>query len=820
MSLTWQTDVESDPPDAQPPPPGRNSRRGLTLLIICTLLAAALFAAWRTVRQRALQTEQRVQADVLAAHDLARQAVAGNDPELYTTLLQPEPAEWLAANRQLFENGLLFEGAARMIDLLPTSPSAISREVSLDPTLSQATVTTQHTLILSSTGRARQSLLLNQLHSYRLNAGVWRAAPPPPDFWLPEVIASSPSFTLHYPQRDQAVADLLYAELARLLPRACGLPGLTCPQGHQLTIRLTPDTAALAAASEPQAFLRHALGDGSASIVLPAPSLIGQPLDEAGRLFMARAYAQRVLAPLISGLAGYDCCERSLLARAIIQRQLYHLRLQPWPLTPDHYEALMGQGLSLGNVLILQIRDLDFLHSQSWLQMLSVVEFLEVSLPPGELLTYMESSLDFWLLRASRPEQFAVEWTEFVYERSRSAQRAADLDALPQGVLQRTCYEGETTAVQRYDLQGRGWQPAVSYAASDGRRTESIFPLPADYGNVVNEVGRDATGRRSARFVWLPPGGATTLFATHPGDGQPSLFAAYDGAAPHWRYTVLSPHYPQLLASIEEEWWQIELQTCGSAICDAEPWTVRPTWSANGADLLLEAYPTAAPGQQPYTLIRAGNRGENAVVVGQGFAPTWLDERHYAYLRPAPAHSGEEIIVASSANDRPLPIATAQDFMHLLQRDLPGGRALSFVSLQPMPTDSRLLLLHAVRPPIPEDIEPDSFLFLIHLAPDMVYTPEITLLYHSDGGLAYRPSPNGRWIAIRNANTWELLDLQSRELRPLGAVGAPTWSADGNWLAQSLAQHIMLHAPALSYSRPLVHQSGHCSASSLHWLSR
>lgn len=826
MSFRWQTDEDPDEPITPPPalaPPHRLSRRILTLLALFAVLATLVFLSWRSVRQRAIDAEERLQADVLSLHNLALNAVESGDGELYLTLLPPDQPRWKETQQQLLQNDLLFAGAARFYDLAPHAGAAPTPQVALDPTLTQATVTTQQSFAVSGTTSAPQSVTLRQIQALSLGATGWRLAPPPPAYWRPEIIVPGSSFTLRYPRRDEAVALRLHAQLERLLPQTCALPGLECPPEMHLTVRLVSDPDVLASGAQPEAFLHNNAWRGSGQIDLPAPSLVGQPVDESGEAFVARAYAARVLAPLISHLAGYDCCPRSLLARAIIERQLVHLGLRDWPLTPDHYEALMSQGLTLGNALILQARDIAFMGSDAWLQALSLVEFLEQSLPPGQLLSTMETSLDAWLLRADEPGSFVIEWTEAMYARSRSAQRAADLDPPPQGVLQLTCFGSEAVAVQRYELQGAGWQHGITYAASDGWQIEAVFPLPADYGEILKVARRDPQGNRAAGFVWVHRGGSSTLFETAPTDDSSSLFAPYDGAAPHWRYTVVSPHLPALRAAVEQEWWQMKLPQCDEGVCRDEIWKARPHWSPSGERLLLEAQ--AAGGNaslEEHTLFRAGSRGQNAVQIAGGFAPSWLDDTHYAYLRPARAQSGEEVVIASTGDDLPVPIVAAADFVQLLESGLPGGSALTLVRLQPVPNANYLMLLHAVRPStgVAVDIEPDSFLFTIRLTPELSRLAEIALLFHSDGALDFRPSPDGRWVAVRGANAWSLVNVQTGDSRPLGAVGAPAWSPDGAWLAQSRDYHIMLHAPGLEYRRPIVHQLGDCPFSSLQWLSR
>lgn len=824
MSFHWQTDDEADEAlhsEESGLPGNPRLRRAMWILGGLTLIAVGAFLAWRMVQQRTEAIEARVEADVLSAHELARSAADAGDEELYNSLLPSEIKAWTETQQALLRQDLLYSGTAHLYNLVPLRSTALTTEVTLDPSLSRATVFSYQSFAFTSTASFDEAVTLRQAQSYSLDEGGWRVAPPPPNFWSTQILLHGNALSLQYPERDEALALRLMSQLERLIPEMCALPGLQCPPDFRLTLRLVPDAAALVDATSPEAYLSGVTRREELEIELPAPSLAGQPLDEAGQALVARAYAIRTIAPLISHLSEYECCARGLLARAIVERQLYHLGLRDWPLTADDYEALMEEGMTLGNALVLQAREATAPLPETWRQMLSLVEFLEASLPSEELLSYMGASFDYWLLRAEEPGHFVVQWTEFVYARSRSAQLAGDLDPLPRGTIQLTCFESGTVAVQEYVLQGAGWQHGLTHTTPEGWQVEAVFPLPADYGHVIKESQRDDFGERVARYVWRYAGGSNVLFQTRGDDEGARLFAAYDGSAPHWRYTVLSPDHTALRTSLEQEWWQLDLAVCDGGDCEVQPHVARPSWSPDGEQLLLEMQPeTRAWGPEDLTLYRAGNRGENAVEVGRGFAPVWLGVSDYAFLRAAQAESGHELLVAATGDDSPHVVATSADFVALLDDELPGAQALQLERLQVSPRDQRLILVQATRPSPITDIEPDSFLFAARLSADMQQLEERQLLFHSDGELEFRLSPNGRWVAVSEGNQWTVVDLQSGIRQTLGAPGAPAWSPDGEWLAQSRDYHIMLHAPALDYKRPIVHELGDCPFSSLQWHSR
>ena len=819
MTFRWQTDEDNDDAVAQDrrePGAGRRLPRAVWLIASIAVVALIGFVAWRTLEKRAAETEARLRDDVLSVHGLASRAAGTGDDELYLSLLPAGLEGWRQTQQQLLQDGLAFAGAARFYDLVPLPGNATAGpEVTFDPTLSRATVSNQRTFALTGTAHLSQSITLRQMHTYSLGDAGWQLAPPPPDFWVPDIRLESDILSLEYPRRDEAVALRLLDELNRLLPDMCALPGMRCPSDLHLTLRLVSDPASLARAAAPNALL-----EGDLRLDLPAPSLVGQPLDANGQALVARAYAAQTLAPLISYLSGYECCNRSLLVRAILERQLHHLGLRPWPLGPDAYEQLLEDNLTLGDAMALQSLDGTRPAPEAWRYMLSIVEFLENALPPGALLTNLQRSLDRWIVQTSNPGAFAAQWAEFVYDHSRSAQVVDALDAPPRGTIQLTCYESEAVAVLRYDLQAGHWRHSLTYTPQNGWQVVSVVPLPADYGDVIKEARNGAGGERIARYLWRRSGGSTVLFETEPAADSASLFAPYDGSTPHWRYTVLSPDRVALRASVENEWWQLNLSVCDASGCRPQERLAQPHWSPDGAQLLLEARPLDKEwNPEELTVVHSGSRGQNAVSLGPGYSPVWLSDAHYAYLRAASGGLGQELFVAAAADDSSQLQLTSSELLGFLGEQLDDVRALYLDSLQASPADPHLLLLRAWREPLRRNAPLDNeFLLALQLTSDWRSVEQVTLLHGARRALETDLSPNGRWLAVTDYAQWTLFDLENGERRVLGGADSLiSWSPDGNWLAQLRENHLLLRNPALGYKRPLIQDLADCMFSSLQW---
>lgn len=823
MSFRWQTDDESGESiasDEGRSPFDPRRRRMMWVLALLAFLSIAAYFGWRTVERRAAAAEEQVRADVLATHNLARRAVEGGDAELYLSLVSGQVEGWRDVQEQLLEEGLLYGGAARLYDLVPLRNAAPDPQVVVDPDLTQATVFLEQSFALTGTESFDTSLTLRQAQSYRLGLEGWQVAPAASEFWSPRVRLIGDRVTVEYPERDDGVARPLLGYLERLLSETCASPGLDCPGDLRLTVGLTQDPASLLRAKDPQALLR-----GAAEVTLPSPTLAGQPVDERSQATVIRAYATQVMGPLISYLAGYDCCNRGLLVRAILERQFFHLGLRPWPLTADDHEALMEEGLTLGDALVLQRQGARAPSRETWRQMLSLVEFLESSTLPGALLTNMEGSLEAWLTESSDAGRFVAQWNAFTYMRSRSALQAQILGLSPQGTIQLTCFESDAVAVLRYDVAAEVWQHSLTYAPADGWQVDAVFAIQGGAGDIIKEWRRDDTGERLVRYVWRHEDGRDVLIETVPDAGSPHLFALA-GASSTALSALVSPNYPALRASLEQEWWQIELAVCDDDQCRPQQRMARPHWSPDGEQLLLELRPeTEVSGPEDLTLVRTDSRG-HVLGLDHGYGPVWLGEEHYAYLRMTASSTVEELVVAATYDDQPQLLATDQEFAHVVDERPDEGQGLHLDGLQPGLGDPHLLLVQATLRQRANDGSPDTYLFGASLNPDprgpTQQMPreklDIEPLFHSATTMPFRLSPNGRWLAVTDFSSgWRLLDLRQSSAHDLARGGPPAWSPDGDWLVQSRNNVLLLQYPDLGYKRPLVQDLANCTFSSLLW---
>ncbi|HSM56491.1 MAG TPA: hypothetical protein VK879_10090 [Candidatus Sulfomarinibacteraceae bacterium] len=818
MNFHWETD-ETDrrqategAGDAARPLP----RRILPLAAGLLLLALAAVTLWHTVQRRAAAVEAQVKTDVLAAHTLARHAAAQGDGELFQTLLAATDDVWSETQQERLQTGLLFDRAATLYGAQPLPGSETPPEITLDPTLRRATVEVQQSFVLTAAQGLTRTLSLRQTHIYSQTGNGWLLSPPPSAFWSPRARIEGEMVSIEYPARDEALARRLLNDLEQLLPEVCDLPGLRCPANRRVQLRLSPDPAAVTAAAAPDAMLA---GDGQ--LVLPAPSLVGQPLDDAGYELVSRAYSARVVASLISRYVDYDCCRHGLFFSALVQRQLHHLDLQPWPLQPVDYERLMEEGLSLGDVQVLLEREPVPLSAEAGRRALALVEFLEAALPPDVPLLALEDSFDRWLANRQEPQQsFAVQWTEFLHRRARAGRAPGD-GPVPNGYLYVACRPpDEAATVWRYDFAAERWRGELQYYPEPRWNVSTLAVLPGGNGYLLQEHRRNADGLpATARFTWHHNRNEITLLERAAQGDRAWIEAAFSAGDPLARFVALHAQTPS--SDADQSWALFDLAQCAAGACDPLPLAGVPHWSPDGRRTLLEAPPNeetwAQPGVAAHQLLFGDERGQRAAPLARGYSAFWLDDNHYGFLRPTGNKASQDLVMVAAAYTQAAVAASSSDFQRALGDALGPEEWLQLEQVVATPAAPRRLLVLASRWPkggAQNVTGINAYLFAVHLSADPRRVEAIEPLFHNfdyNPRLTFRQAPNGRWLAVTDNSEWTILDLDSGLRYTLGRYSGPiTWSPDGRWLAERREQHLFLHAPATRTNHVLPRDLSHC----------
>lgn len=394
----WQViDEERSPvppaPEGEQPSGGRRRRPGLLLLVMLLLAAGTLGWLTHQARQRTAAAEAAAIADVLADFQLLLQATETQDRELATNLLSGRDRAWAAQQRARVAAGALLLQPG--LGLLAVETGEQSPVVGwLAPALDEATVVVTQTITLPDTA---ETGLLARSWLYRRGEGRWLYAPPrdPAEYWGPRRQQQLAHLTVQYPARDEQVAARLAGEMSAALERACA-PAGGCPEQLEMVVVLTTQPSYL----ETPALEELVFADGP--LHLPAPSWIGEPVDEDGFQLLAHAYTRPLLlAALGRELWSWRCCDRAPLFQALLDARLAQLNVQPWPMTHEDLAFLLEADFRLFEDTMASWYGQAFSPRRdlAWLQAHAVVGFLLAQNPDadlGALAAQLNESPNYW----------------------------------------------------------------------------------------------------------------------------------------------------------------------------------------------------------------------------------------------------------------------------------------------------------------------------------------------------------------------------------------------------------------------------------------
>ena len=310
MSFDWQTERNQDSEQSErwlPEPRLRPRRRRLWILLPLALVVAAIVVAGRQVNERVVDVTYATKEDVLSSHALARRAAAQKDEELWVSLLSGHSGEWLEAQKERLLHGLLFEDSLRPFGFRPLARPAADPEVTLNPELSEAVVQEVQPFAVDAGEGLTSTIHLIQTFVYRRGEQRWLLSPPDDDFWGARQTLDGALLTLIAPERDQELAVRLGRDIDAKLDETCR-ELVACPQSFRVRLRLEKDPATVNEAAE----VGRLLG-AEQTLTLPAPTLLGVPVDDGGYDALYRVYARHVVAAAIGSITG---AEKSTLARA------------------------------------------------------------------------------------------------------------------------------------------------------------------------------------------------------------------------------------------------------------------------------------------------------------------------------------------------------------------------------------------------------------------------------------------------------------------------------------------------------------------------
>ncbi len=832
MSFEWQTEEDKDPIEIPltPEPETAVSSRKFRWLLWAVLLILILLAGWLVYRQANARAETAVtqtKADVISSHQLIAKAAREQDRSLFVSLLSGRDDNWADAQTSLGEQGLLFDRPQFHLAWQPDAATLPEEtQISLNARLDAAEISFPVTYALPD-GR---TITLQQTAVYRRGDQRWLLSPPEDDFWGAEQTTETTNVNLTYPERDAETAARLADDLQTTLDKLCQLPDANCPHNWQLPIQLSTNPDSLR-----QTAGWNTLFAAGPELILPAPTLAGQPLDEAGFAALSNGYATLMATAVLANLTGYNCCDQELLFQALLDWQLNELGLKEWPLDEETYQRLLTDNLPPHQWRALWQPQAKILKQRQTAY--ALVEYLQTQLPDAASAAEMQRALSQnssflnWLdavtglsaLDMVTPG-FGQTWNAFLLAQATGESTGPPLSYPPQPV-QIACYtriDSNRLAILNYDPAGGQWTETYSYTLKAGipgyivpvNAADNLY-LAATFSSVSSQPSRFAlaqNGQTVAEFTVsreLPdqPGGIGFpadfgVYAPSP-DGRYLLFSAGRGDPPKFTYRLL------------------EVSTCLNGDCQMQPVSGPLHWSPGGKQAVLEDGSDISPSYfttlRPSPLYLTDATGENRREIGQGAAPFWLDEQTYGYVR-FDDDGGLSLVTAVANDNQPRVLTTLEALRQLIPAAQQPDK-LRPTSVYPAQHNPRFLVVRAA--PAADDETSYYFALELNEAFTAVAAAELALFsVNPDPGsfpafIALDWSPDGRWRALYQFDNGQ----PTITLTPQGYSGSPedqfTFSAEralwnDDWLAAVSDDYLLLTAPAYDYREIIPYDLAGC----------
>lgn len=292
----WQADEDEElgetPRQAQSRPV--SWWRPFALWLFLLLAVFSVLAYW-TLERRQLRLEEDVRLGVISSFELQQEAIEQMDQELFALLLSRDDMAWRNKQKQLFGEGLILDRASFGFHAQLGRTSAPA--VQLAPDWNRAVVSFEQEYSTLSESNSRDTMRLLHTVVYELQDSRWLQAPLDEEFWGEWQTDKGELLMLQYPQRDANLAQRIGHQLETELQAICSAQeqGRTaeptiCSRDELLFLKLSTDLSSMDALAQPTS----PFFDGS-GYHLPAPTLIGLPLDETGYQVFYDGYTRAII---------------------------------------------------------------------------------------------------------------------------------------------------------------------------------------------------------------------------------------------------------------------------------------------------------------------------------------------------------------------------------------------------------------------------------------------------------------------------------------------------------------------------------------------
>ena len=767
-NFEWHT--EEDGAEEALQPAGENGatpgRRHLVLflLFVAVVLGGAAYWIYRAGEQHVAETTARVEADVRASHELVRRAGLDTDLELFQRFISSADPDWARAEEQMVMSGRWLDRST--VGLSWDRTLSATSGITLSADLLEAEVVSRESYRYVDGNGEEKAATLAQTRVYRLGPDRWLLAPPAEEFWGEEAVVERPRLRLTYPARDEALALRLATDLSDLIERACDeLADLDCPANYRLSARFSRDPS----------LLQNGLA-GTLPLwaeqppALPAPSLIGIPVDEAGYRALYLGYARQSIATAIAELLDWRCCQPGLFFQVLLEQQREALGLGPAPPAPPTaiYNQMLQAQVDVDDASSLWAQVPAVGDSPALQSARVIVDFLRQRFPQLSLTQWqreLAAAGDYreWLAAVTEDAggpALAMGWHSYLYAHAAGDDGSPSPEAPAEDVLLMCDLQEGRRTVMRFDPQTETFTRALEDARLGGGLAPApIVPAGPDSAFIA---GYDEGGLRILRWQ----AGKTQLI-WESGDVEDKE-VRFVGASPDGRQIVIEEIDGQRRLPTYRV---AEVDACLDGGCNWRRSIYRPLWSPDGRYVI-----NAVPQGNVLFLAETYSDLQPFWYMDVGTSPVWLDEETFAYVRQV---DGELASVAIAAVDE-REVQNLVDISELREQLPPGAIVAPNIGLARHPGDANALFLavQTIRSQRPTA----TTIFLARRD-----TRQLFKLFSATNGdpTSLSISPAGRWLALESDEGLVLYDLvadrgsiYTEGAQPIAAL----WSPSGAWL--------------------------------------
>jgi hypothetical protein len=306
MDFNWQTDESDEGWENESALSGSRAsswwRQPAVWRTASVLLFLLLLAGWIILRLAARQVSQATDersTGILTVHSLLQQAAFKDDIALLETFLTENDSYSRQLPLDLFRYGYFLDRPALNLYALDIPPET-EPDVTFSPDFSRAELLTRQAYRTGSNPTAG-TVWLERLTLFRRDGDRWQLSRWPIDesFWGEWQEVRYGRLAAEFPGRDETPGRRLAQEMSRLLDQICDDPAMRCPPNFRLKLLLVPYGQNLLALNQNYRTLPLSSGYDAYRIFLPAPTLVGRPIDEAGYQALYRGYAAWTAAVLV-----------------------------------------------------------------------------------------------------------------------------------------------------------------------------------------------------------------------------------------------------------------------------------------------------------------------------------------------------------------------------------------------------------------------------------------------------------------------------------------------------------------------------------------